>query len=96
MRTAEEDAAATVQGIAIARETLLVIRGWCRACRLAPGGRIDVALAVLRASCNSGLFATVENAIVPVVRFAAVVGAQHDVRVGQLPHPGGLQNAVRP
>jgi methionine synthase / methylenetetrahydrofolate reductase (NADH) len=48
MRTAEEGAAATAQGIAIARETLLAIRGMVQGVHVsAPGGRIDVALAVL-------------------------------------------------
>jgi hypothetical protein len=48
MRTAEDGAAATAQGIAIARETLLAIRGMVQGVHVsAPGGRIDVALAVL-------------------------------------------------
>jgi homocysteine S-methyltransferase len=48
MRTAEEGAAATAQGIAIARETLLAIQGMVQGVHVsAPGGRIDVALAVL-------------------------------------------------
>jgi len=48
MRTAEEGAAATAQGIAIARETLLAIQGMVQGVHVsAPGGRIEVALAVL-------------------------------------------------
>ena len=48
MRTAQDGAAATAQGIAIARETLLAIRGMVQGVHVsAPGGRIDVALAVL-------------------------------------------------
>jgi homocysteine S-methyltransferase len=48
MRTAEDGAAATAQGIAIARETLLAIQGMVQGVHVsAPGGRIEVALAVL-------------------------------------------------
>jgi homocysteine S-methyltransferase len=48
MRTAQDGPAATAQGIAIARETLLAIRGMVQGVHVsAPGGRIDVALAVL-------------------------------------------------
>jgi 5,10-methylenetetrahydrofolate reductase len=48
MRTAQDGAAAAAQGIAIARETLLAIRGLVQGVHVsAPGGRIDVALAVL-------------------------------------------------
>jgi homocysteine S-methyltransferase len=48
MRTAQDAAAAAAQGIAIARETLLAVRGMVQGVHVsAPGGRIDVALAVL-------------------------------------------------
>jgi homocysteine S-methyltransferase len=48
MRTAQDGAAATAEGIAIARETLLAIRGMVQGVLVAaPGGRIADALAVL-------------------------------------------------
>jgi homocysteine S-methyltransferase len=48
MRKAGDGAAATAEGIAIARETLLAIRGMVQGVHVsAPGGRIEVALAVL-------------------------------------------------
>jgi hypothetical protein len=48
MRAAQDGEAAAAQGIAIARETLLEIRGMVQGVHVAaPGGRIDAALAVL-------------------------------------------------
>ena len=48
MRTAQDGEAAAAEGIAIARETLLAIRGMVQGVHVAaPGGRIDAALAVL-------------------------------------------------
>ena len=48
MRAAQNSEAATAQGIAIARETLVAIRGMVQGVHVAaPGGRIDAALAVL-------------------------------------------------
>src|SRR5471032_251137 len=48
MRSAQDDASAAAQGIAIARDTLLAIQGMVQGVHVAaPGGRIDAALAVL-------------------------------------------------
>jgi len=48
MRRAADADAASAQGIAIARETLIAIRGMVQGVHIAaPGGRIDAALAVL-------------------------------------------------
>jgi homocysteine S-methyltransferase len=48
MRAAEDAETASAQGIAIARETLIAIRGMVQGVHIsAPGGRIDVALEVL-------------------------------------------------
>ena len=48
MRSAKDADAASAQGIAIARDTLIAVRGMVQGVHIAaPGGRIDAALAVL-------------------------------------------------
>ena len=48
MRGAKDEHEAAAQGIAIARETLMAVRGLVQGAHIAaPGGRIDAALAVL-------------------------------------------------